>query len=199
MSSQYPLFFTCAWLSFSAFWAGKSLFIRRGQRYARAKKKAASNRRFKLASYAVFFLQVIFVPLLFWHSYSGFLIFHQADGLRLGGLTLCFAGLTLYLLSIKFLGRNYAPCFDAHLPHEIIETGPYRYVRHPTWLAKLLVAFGGLLVGGSWWLLLVVGWIAAEMRRTIAVEEEALIGAFPAYGEYRRRTPALIPRPRREN
>lgn len=193
MPSNYPLSFTCAWLIFSALWAGKSLFLRRGQRYARAKKKAASNRSFKPLSFAVFFLQVCFVPLLFWDSRGAYLSFHRSDALRIAGLLLCLAGLGLYLLSIRYLGRNYAPCFDSHLPHEIIKTGPYRFIRHPTWLAKFLVALGGMLVGGSWWLLFVVIWISVEMRRTIRMEEAELLRAFPEYENYQKRTGAVFP------
>jgi protein-S-isoprenylcysteine O-methyltransferase Ste14 len=112
---------------------------------------------------------------------------------RAGRLALVYAGLTIYLFAQKHLGRNYSPCFDSHLPFEIVTTGPYGIVRHPGWLAKGLVGLGTTVATGSLWFAALFVWLLIEMRKTIATEEAILAAAFPSYAEYRAHTWMLVP------
>jgi protein-S-isoprenylcysteine O-methyltransferase Ste14 len=72
-------------------------------------------------------------------------------------------------------------------------TGPYRWVRHPMYLASLLLMAGAVLWGpATWkapvWLLLAVV-LTAKARR----EERGLLSQFPEYAAYRARRRFLIP------
>ncbi len=73
--------------------------------------------------------------------------------------------------------------------------GPYRFVRHPFYLANALVD-AALAVMSGWWLLGIVlpGWWLAVYLPVIRREERWLGTAFAGvYHEYRRRVPCLLP------
>jgi protein-S-isoprenylcysteine O-methyltransferase Ste14 len=74
----------------------------------------------------------------------------------------------------------------------LVMRGPYRWVRHPMYLAVLLFTAAFAIAGDAWqW----VAWAAlglvllAKARR----EERGLDLAHPGYADYRARTRAIIP------
>ena len=73
--------------------------------------------------------------------------------------------------------------------------GPYRFVRHPFYLANALID-AGLVVMAGWWPLAVVlplWWLAIYIP-VIRGEERYLTENFPdEYPEYKQRVPCLIP------
>jgi protein-S-isoprenylcysteine O-methyltransferase Ste14 len=78
--------------------------------------------------------------------------------------------------------------------HELIQTGVYRWLRHPIY-ASMLGMYLTTALAWSWWPKSLVGLIffiaGTEIR--IAAEERLLAGRFPDYSEYRTRTSAYIP------
>ena len=99
----------------------------------------------------------------------------------------------LYFESLRYLGKNYSPCFDAHLPFELIVTGPYRFVRHPMYLAKLIIAIGNFVLSGSLWFVPMFFYLLWETARTIVNEEKYLDRSIFSYADYKRRTPQVVP------
>lgn len=82
-----------------------------------------------------------------------------------------------------------------HTGHRLVQTGPYRYVRHPAYTGAL-TSFAGLALCSSSWLsmLIILVPITLAFLYRIRVEERALVSAFPSeYPEYCVRTPRLIP------
>jgi protein-S-isoprenylcysteine O-methyltransferase len=115
---------------------------------------------------------------------------------RLIGSALILAGLTLRLVSILTLGRLFTVDVAIRSDHPVVEKGPYRFVRHPSY-SGLLLAFIGLGVFfGSWLsiLLLLVPIVLAVVNR-VAKEERALLSSLgPPYAVYCARTKRFIPR-----
>src|SRR5882672_7052382 len=67
------------------------------------------------------------------------------------GCTLFALGLALRWYSIFYLGRFFTVNVAIHAGHEIIDTGPYRHIRHPSY-AGALCAFLGLALCMENWL-----------------------------------------------
>jgi len=104
-------------------------------------------------------------------------------------------GLALRAWSIARLGRFFTVDVVVQRDHELVMTAPYRWVRHPSYTG-LLVEFAALGVAfenyASIAVLLVP--ITLALSRRIAVEEQALAGAFgDAWTAYAARTRRLIP------
>jgi protein-S-isoprenylcysteine O-methyltransferase Ste14 len=67
----------------------------------------------------------------------------------------------------------------------VVSTGPYALVRHPMYLAVLLVCLGGGPALGSWWagLVLLLSVVPVFVRRTL-IEDAMLKRDLPGYAEY---------------
>jgi protein-S-isoprenylcysteine O-methyltransferase Ste14 len=110
------------------------------------------------------------------------------------GLALEGIGLVVRAWSMRTLGRSYSRTLRATEEQHVIDTGPYRYVRHPGYLGSLLIWKGfaltsrslpvvvsvGALLGGAYW-------------RRITAEEELLGRELPGYTAYANRTSRLVP------
>lgn len=111
------------------------------------------------------------------------------------GVTLFVAGLALRWYSIVVLGRFFTVNVAIAADHRLIDTGPYRFVRHPSYTGALMAFLGLGLCLGNW------ASLAAMMCPTLLaflwrmhVEEAALAAALgDTYLAYMRRTRRLIP------
>ena len=119
----------------------------------------------------------------------------SAELYRLVGSGLILAGLALRLVSILTLGRLFTVNVAIHSDHPVVEKGPYRFVRHPSY-SGLLLAFIGLGVSFQSWLsilVLLVPVVLAVVNR-VATEERALLSFLgPPYMAFCARTKRFIP------
>jgi protein-S-isoprenylcysteine O-methyltransferase Ste14 len=102
----------------------------------------------------------------------------------------------LFAASSRELGHNWSLVARMRTDHELIRTGPYAHVRHPIYLGMLLFLFAFALGLGHWAQLLIAlpAFIAGTAIRT-RLEDGLLEQQFgEAFRDYRRTTPALIPR-----
>ncbi|MBU6142132.1 isoprenylcysteine carboxylmethyltransferase family protein [Patescibacteria group bacterium] len=91
------------------------------------------------------------------------------------------------------LGRNWSSVPTAKEGHELITSGPYRFVRHPIYTGILFAAFGAALTGSLFGIGIFILVCAIFLRR-ISKEEHIMLGLFPnTYPGYQTRTKRLIP------
>ncbi len=111
------------------------------------------------------------------------------------GICLMFAGVALRWHSASILGKYFT--FDVAVAggQALIEAGPYRYIRHPSYSGALLSLFGFGLALGNWAALVVaMACLGAAYLYRIPVEERTLRAALGApYKEYMQRTWRLVP------
>jgi protein-S-isoprenylcysteine O-methyltransferase len=111
------------------------------------------------------------------------------------GIGVFVAGLALRWYSMAYLGRLFT--FDVAIAadHKVIDTGPYRHIRHPAYTGSLMTFVGIALCGGNALSLLVLlAPIALAFMRRIMVEEAALTAALGSgYVHYMARTKRLVP------
>lgn len=109
------------------------------------------------------------------------------------GVALFVFGVLFRLNAIQVLGQFYSHRVRLIGEHQVVDTGPYRIVRHPAYTGMLCAHLGFVLVFFNYWALaacLLVLFPAVVMR--IRIEEEALmtLPGYPAYAQAHKR---LIP------
>ena len=111
------------------------------------------------------------------------------------GCALFAIGLALRWYSILYLGRYFTVNVAIHSRHEVIETGPYKWIRHPSYSGALLGFLGVALCLGNWLsmalIMLPITWAFAWR---MSIEEAALANALGTpYTNYMSRTKRLAP------
>jgi protein-S-isoprenylcysteine O-methyltransferase len=105
------------------------------------------------------------------------------------------AGLLFRWYAIWILGRFFTVNVAIATDHRLVETGPYRYLRHPSYTGALLAFFAlGLAMGNLVSLAFMSIPVFLVFRRRMQIEEEALLEAFgETYHAYMQRTKRLVP------
>lgn len=116
-------------------------------------------------------------------------------GSYVAGLLLLGGAGALSAAARRHLGRFHRDSLTVHSDHELVDTGPYRRVRHPLYAATIGVFVGlGAVLGNRVSLALAILPTAALVHR-ISVEERMLVEVFgESYRRYCGQTHRLLPR-----
>jgi protein-S-isoprenylcysteine O-methyltransferase Ste14 len=107
---------------------------------------------------------------------------------------LCIAGLLVALWARVMLGRNWSGMVTLKEGHELVERGPYRFVRHPIYTGMLTMFFATALVQRHLAGFVGVLLMFASFWIKLGLEENLMLQQFPGrYAGYRQRTKRLIP------
>jgi protein-S-isoprenylcysteine O-methyltransferase Ste14 len=108
---------------------------------------------------------------------------------------IAFLSVWLVLSAIRTLGKQWA--LNARLleGHALITSGPFSLMRHPIYTGMLgMLLATGMVVSEAWGLGLALAFFLAGLAIRVRAEERLLAHAFgPAFEEYRRAVPAVIP------
>ena len=110
-----------------------------------------------------------------------------ATGTRPAGYTIAAAGAIIGVVSMLRLGRQLVPQPTPVQGGELIESGIYGVVRHPIYLAVLLLIAGVVVRSLSLAGLAVLLVAIVFFDRKSAYEETLLTHAYPEYEDYRSR------------
>lgn len=93
------------------------------------------------------------------------------------------------------LSSSWRVLYQAQKEHCLATAGPYARVRHPQYVAFILIMFGFLLQWPTLITLIMFPILLIIYARLAEIEERAILAEFgSAYEDYRKRTPAFIPR-----
>ncbi len=122
-------------------------------------------------------------------------MFGGAHWLRTAGLVFLILGLVIRWLAILTLGTTFSTNVAIHAGQTLRTTGPYRWVRHPSYTGMLIIFAATGLYERNWISLAVVVILpTAALFYRIHVEEMALTEAFgQQYLEYSKVTKRLLP------
>jgi protein-S-isoprenylcysteine O-methyltransferase Ste14 len=111
------------------------------------------------------------------------------------GIAVWLCGISLRLYSVHVLGRFFTTDVTISTGQHVVERGPYRWLRHPSYLGGLLALLGFGITLTNWLAIaLPVSCLAAAYLYRIPIEETALVhGLGSEYSEYMLRTRRLIP------
>jgi protein-S-isoprenylcysteine O-methyltransferase Ste14 len=111
------------------------------------------------------------------------------------GIILMLLGIIVRQWSISILGRFFSTAIGVQKEHKVVDSGPYRYIRHPSYLGALLTFIGIGLALCSWGAiipLLIMFTLAYGYR--MQIEEKFLTSELGEdYIQYMKRTRRLIP------
>jgi protein-S-isoprenylcysteine O-methyltransferase Ste14 len=116
---------------------------------------------------------------------------------QLLGVVLGVGGGVLFFRAAAALGRFMTPAIQVQQGHELIQEGPYRYVRHPVYTAILTLAIGQALFFLSLPIALVMLLLAGLANYRARLEEELLRspeGFGTRYDAYVAKTGRFLPR-----
>jgi protein-S-isoprenylcysteine O-methyltransferase Ste14 len=116
------------------------------------------------------------------------------EGLRLPGLVVLALGTALRVATMLALGRMFSLRVSVEPDHELVTGGLYRWVRHPSYAAVIVLCLGVMLVLRSGiWALLIPSMLFGLTRR-MQTEERFLLEQFgERYRVYMARTARLVP------
>jgi len=111
------------------------------------------------------------------------------------GMGMLVAGAVLRRRCFNALGTSFTGTVIVAKDQAIIQHGPYRFVRHPSYTAAFLMFIGIGLALGSWLSLAILFLAHCYLYgRRVAVEERALLDTLGTpYREYMSRTRRFIP------
>lgn len=114
---------------------------------------------------------------------------------RIIAMALVLIGLALRWAAVVSLGRQFTVNVAIAKDHYLLQTGLYRYVRHPSYTGLLLALLGIAIKQGSWGgIVIIMVPVLAAMFYRIHYEELALRKTFGAeYSAYASHTRRLIP------
>jgi len=164
--------------------------------YAGRRRRAAADRRDSGSLYVIYLLQ----GGAFFAAFSLWAAGHPPPP-RLGvwalwaGPAVAVGGAALRLWAVYTLGQYFTYVVHVSADQKVVETGPYRWLRHPSYTGGALEGVGiGLAMRYGLAPLIVGGGMLASYLIRIAVEEKALAeGIGEPYRAYMARTKRLIP------
>ncbi len=173
------------WAVFSFYWSSKA----KNASPAAVSESPRSRRSHVVLLYAAFFLSAISIPGLDWKLPLG------AGYTVWLGVAVQYASLALAVWARRHLAAHWSGEITIKTDHVLIQSGPYRWIRHPIYTAVLGMFLGSSLVSER--VLAIVGFAVAcyAYVRKIHLEERNLEAAFgEAYEVYRTHTGVLIPK-----
>jgi protein-S-isoprenylcysteine O-methyltransferase Ste14 len=112
-----------------------------------------------------------------------------------GGLALLWLGVAFRVWAIFTLGRFFKLTVVTQESHHVVDRGPYRWLRHPSYTGALIAGVGIGLAEGDWLSIAIVAIgmsIAYAIR--IRIEERTLLAELgDDYAAYVARTARLVP------
>ncbi len=134
-------------------------------------------------------LQPWLLPSISWSSAGPFGI-----GVQILGGILILGSFAVHIWARQHLRQFYVERVEVQNKHQVIQTGPYAYVRHPIISTFFGLAFGLLLLNPSIITLAVMIYALWDFSRTALQEEVLLAESLPDYIAYTKKTPRFLPR-----
>lgn len=146
---------------------------------------------------AIFFLQIIPILILILSAYSDshkIATISENEIFRYLGLALFLSGFILMNWAEIILGNQFSVEVTIQENHQLIISGPYKYLRHPRYLGIILFAIGISFIFNSWSSLILVLLLIIVLLLRIKDEEELMNNQFgDEWLQYKNKSRRIIP------
>jgi protein-S-isoprenylcysteine O-methyltransferase Ste14 len=141
---------------------------------------------------ALLVLQPIFLPIISYQTNAiwGLLV-------QILGVALIVSAIALHIWSRAHLQHYYAERVEVQHEHKVIDTGPYKLMRHPVITSFFGIATGFFLINPAITTFIILLYTVWDFTRAAKQEEDLLSKTLPGYADYARQTPRFLPRLRR--
>jgi protein-S-isoprenylcysteine O-methyltransferase Ste14 len=111
------------------------------------------------------------------------------------GVVLGALSLVLYTWSRTSLGKEWSSYLQIREKHHLVTTGPYRWIRHPIYLAMMGFLTGITIITANYFLIVFLLISIVDLSLRIPKEEQMMIEEFgDEYKTYMQRTGGLLPK-----
>jgi protein-S-isoprenylcysteine O-methyltransferase Ste14 len=171
----------------------------RGYFSRRAGREPVATGRAQVRDRMYYRLMVVVYILPFGYALTPWLDFSHVSlpsPMRWIGALLAFGGVAMVWWTHRTLGRHWSGILELRENHRLINSGPYRYIRHPMYTGFFMMPVGLALVTANLLIaLLQIGATIAMYLARVADEEAMMIDRFgDEYRIYIRQTRRLLPR-----
>jgi protein-S-isoprenylcysteine O-methyltransferase Ste14 len=105
------------------------------------------------------------------------------------------AGLGFALWARFYLGTNWSGAVTVKVGHQLVRSGPYRWVRHPIYSGMVLAMIGTAVARAQVRGIIAVVLLYAGFRIKSKIEERTMVATFGAeYDNYSRTTGGILPK-----
>jgi protein-S-isoprenylcysteine O-methyltransferase Ste14 len=117
------------------------------------------------------------------------------DWFFLVGIVIIVIGIIMRQWAMLVLGRYFTITVSVHKNQKVVDYGPYRYIRHPSYLGISLIAIGIGVALGSWvGILVILLMYGSTIWYRMHIEEKLLVSELgDDYIRYMKRTKRLMP------
>ncbi|MGC1374917.1 MAG: protein-S-isoprenylcysteine O-methyltransferase [Anaerolineales bacterium] len=145
--------------------------------------------------FSLFALAFLLLP-LYLTSLIDFASLPLPGWLRWGGGVVAALGIFLFGWSHQALGQNWTAVLALAKEHQMVQSGPYKYVRHPMYSAFFIFGIGLALLSANVLIAIIyLGPLSVMYATRVAPEEKMMAERFgEPYREYVGRTGRLWPR-----
>lgn len=110
------------------------------------------------------------------------------------GLILAAFGTAIRYSAIDTLGEQLSTHVEVRPNHKLVDTGLFRYVRHPGTTGAMILFVGAALILQAYYsIAYIVGFLGTFLVTRMFIEERHSSALLPGYREYMARTKRLIP------
>lgn len=113
--------------------------------------------------------------------------------IQLAGSLIILDAIALHIWSRAHLQHYYAERVEVQPGHQVINTGPYKLMRHPVITSFFGIATGLFLINPALTTLSALLYTIWDFTRAAQQEEDLLIKTLPGYADYARQTPRFLP------
>ena len=142
-----------------------------------------------------FFLMILPFYLSVYLPPAEYVLFRPSlhDGTLLVGFLLLIVGIFIRIIALLQLRHNFSTAVVIKENSRLVTDGLYRFIRHPLYLAVLLMTIPGSLIFSCLftWIFVAVTLYGILLR--IQKEEQSLKEHYPEYSSYMKRSRKLIP------
>jgi protein-S-isoprenylcysteine O-methyltransferase Ste14 len=182
------LFISLLWFTWVLIW----LFAARGVKKVRVIEPASTRITYLLPK--IFTATLLFSRLFrFGVLQQRFMAYNRE--LEWVGVVVAALGIVFTVWARFHIGRNWSARVVIKQQHELVRSGPYRFVRHPIYSGLLIAITGTALVIGEWRAVLALGFAILGFIAKARREEQIMTYEFgDEYVRYRSETGMLTPR-----